>query len=348
MAFFSNQGTTIHSAAAGGRLMAFQDGSLGRRRRRRIVRRRRRRPIRSLYSIYSQRAAIRGLGEYFTGVAGGPLMAFQDGSLGKADFGPLRAYEDGSLGASSGKLMAFHDGSLGMPLFLESGGELRHLDEPVTIHHGSMGEYFSGTAGCSGCGLGQAAATETAVFDLSDPASLQEFKMAVGYAPWVLPNIETGGEEIEADIANPRWTEFTTRLVDAWMSGYVQFLDGLAAGGSAPKKADGSPLSSTEVAAQLDAAFPLPNRYPTPEGLFFVFLGASIMMQPPAGGGDPLLPPGSLPIMQSTLASYPNVEVLPPVQGGVSQANLMAIGVGVAAVALVGALAFGSKKKRRR
>lgn len=326
MAFFSNQGTMIHSAAAGGPLMAFQDGSLGRRRRRRRVVRRRA-PIRSLYSIYNRR----GMGEYFSGTAGGPLMAFQDGSLGKADFGPLRAYQEGSLGVDPGLLMSFKDGSLGMPLFLESGGELRQLEEPVTIHHGPLGEYFTGMAGCRGCGaLGQAAAG--AALDLSKPATIAEVKQAMVIAPWMSATLET--PEAMEDLEDPTWTEMTTLLVGAWVGGYVEFLYGQSTPPQMPK----AQFMDTLLAEGFVGEFFIPNR----EGIKHIYTGAVL-----GAGSVGANPTEAFPTLTSFVAA-PEGEVLPPVMQaqGVSQANMMAIGVGVAALALVGALAFGKKKKR--
>jgi hypothetical protein len=110
MAYFSSEGAPIHSGAAGvgqdsGPLMAFRDGSLGR----------------------------RGVGQ-----DSGPLMAFNDGSLGQ-DSGPLMAFNDGSLGQDSGPLMSFRDGSLGHPIFMHSSQGKQRLPSPVTLTHGVRG-----------------------------------------------------------------------------------------------------------------------------------------------------------------------------------------------------------------
>lgn len=351
MAYFSNQGTAIHSGAAGyGPLKAYQDGSLGRYRLRSIYSHRgqsiynmsERNRKRLLTLTPKHRASTRGIGD-------GPLMAFQDGSLGGYGYGPMQAFQDGSLGASgAGPLMSFQDGSLGMPLFLESNGNIQQIEDPVSIHHGSMGEYFAATgeyftgmAGCRGCGLGQDAGP--AVLDLSDPDTLAELKLAMASAPWVLPFVGGAADEIELDLANPTWTPFTTQIVDAWMSGYHSFI--VAASPEPPKNADGSLLTPEQTLVQLDQAFPLPDRIPTPDGVFFVFMAAQIMMQPPAEGQPPLIAPGSFPILQSFLAGA-DKKVLPPVIASESkQGNMLAVGLTIAAIALVGVAVMGSKKR---
>lgn len=335
MAFFSNQGTMIHSGAAGGPLRAFQDGSLGARRRwRRGPIRKSRRPVRSLYSIYNRR----GMGEYFTGMAGGPLRSFQDGSLGKADFGPLRSYQDGSLGVGSGPMMSFKDGSLGMPLFLESGGEVRALEEPVTIHHGTLGEYFSGTAGCRGCGLGQDASASTPTLDLSNPDSVAEVKQAMVIAPWMSDVLQT--PEAMADVEDPLWTTMTVQIVGAWVSGYVEYLYGQPS----PPTISKVEYMDTLLAEAFEGEFFVPNTL----GILNIYTGA--VLGSSSMGANPAEAFPRLTKFSKAATETGEGDVLPPaIEGqaaGISQANLMAIGVGVAAVAVVGAIFLGSKKRK--
>lgn len=86
-----------------------------------------------------------------------PLTAYQDGSLGMTP--PLTAYTDGVLG-NTPPMKAFQDGSLGYPLFIDG----KEVTQPMTIHHGPMGEYFSANGmgeyfsanamGCVSCAMG--------------------------------------------------------------------------------------------------------------------------------------------------------------------------------------------------
>jgi len=110
MAYYSNEGTQIHTAAAGlgampGPLMSFKDGSLG-------------------------QPAVRAYREGSLGLR--PVRAYKDGSLGSlgACPGPSMAFQDGVLGSYSGKLMSFRDGVLG-----QSPPELPVLDmrDPAVV-----------------------------------------------------------------------------------------------------------------------------------------------------------------------------------------------------------------------
>ena len=356
MAYFSNQGEKIFSGAAGlghyGPLRSFRDGSLGamatmidgsERCRARpelpecqkklwsanvryeetepeyiIVPppRAHRLPLKfatkSVYSKYSKLIPAWGYGP-----VRGTMMAFKDGVLGS--YGPLQSFHDGSLG---GGLEAFHDGSLG-------------AENPTDIGEyytaSATGEYFTGTAGCGSCGgLGAAEAT----LNLSDPATLKEVKSLVAYSPLMVAN--AGLPETQADIENPKWTAYTTQLVDQLLMLNAMQLSAqwdATPEASRPKAADGSQLTKDQYLASvsdaLNAAFPSPERYPTYDG---VMLLRSMLATAPI--------------------SVPNVDnyikagggpVSPPNQ--VTQANMMGIGIGVAVVALLGALFFSGKKK---
>lgn len=253
-------------------------------------------------------------------------MAYQDGVLGGYG-GPLQSFQDGSLGGY-GLLQAFEDGSLGA----DSERPIAASGEYFT----ATGEYFTGTAGCSSCsGLGAAAAGPA--LNLSDPATLLEVKSLIAYSPLMVAN--AGNPATQSDLSDPKWTAYTTALVDQLLQlNAMQLLAQFdaATAEQRPKNPDGSVMTKeqfqTDLVADLGAAFPPPERYPSYDGI--MLLRAMV---------------GTAPI------SVPNVDafikaagttggvVLPPNQS--KQANMVGIGVGVAVVALLGALFFTGKKK---
>lgn len=283
---------------------------------------------------------------------------------GTGETAMLQAYKDGSLG-TYGLLQSYKDGSLGMPLFLESGGELKQLEEPVSIHHGtvgaygelqayrdgSLGEYFTGVGGCHGCGqvdpamlTAATAANEQAVqaasqiapfaggpvLDLSDPAVLQEFKLALAVAPWTIAHTAgSAAAETEKDLATPFWTTFTTQLVDSWITGM-------------PIGKDRTPESQF---AELDPLFPLPHRVPA-DAVGVALVGITAIGMTTVT--PPIVPPGSFPNLQQYLTEVSAAgkgTVLPPKfkSGG---ANGMLLAFGIAGAALVGMAVMGKKKRR--
>jgi hypothetical protein len=257
-------------------------------------------------------------------------MAYQDGVLGSYG-GPLQSFQDGSLGGY-GLLQAFEDGSLGA----DSERSIAASGEYFTGTAG-MGEYFSGTAGCGSCSRGMGAVAAEPVLNLSDPATLLEVKALIAYSPLMVPNV--GNPATQTDINDPKWTAYTTSLVDQLlqlnaMNVLAQF-DATAAD-QRPKNPDGSVQTKEQFQAQLvgdlGAAFPPPERYPSYDGIMLLraMLGTA---------------PINVPIVDAFIQSAGTTGgvVLPPNQS--RQANLMGIGVGVAVVALLGALFFTGKKK---
>ncbi len=178
MAYYSNQGATIRSGAAGvGALMSFQDGSLGK------------------------------LQAYQDGSLG-MLQAYQDGSLGM-----LQSYQDGSLGASPDGLgsplyvetpsgsevvdgpIIIHHGVVAdqqVPPAVSGMGEYfapnRGMGEYFAPNRG-MGEYFAtnGLGKVGGCGCkGLGAALPANVLDLKNPEAITEAKTVMGMAPFMM------------------------------------------------------------------------------------------------------------------------------------------------------------------
>lgn len=313
---------------------------------------------------------VRGFGAGMGRNWGPSPRAYKDGSLG--GYGPLMAYQDGSLGAGPGPLMSFKDGSLGMPLFIETGDGIEQIETPVTIHHGPMGEYFSprpigeyfsGMAGCRGCsgGLGQAPvayptpsgdavsqavtaamATVAAVgsgaptFDLSSPSAVKEVKNAMVVSPWVVGFAATV-PEVMADVEDPVWTKMTVQIVGAWISGYVEFLYAQPTPPATPK--------ATFMDALIREAFEGEFFVPNSLGLRNIYFGGT------AGAiGVGISPAQAFPLLTTFLseetASGSEGGVLPPaIEGQVpTKGNMLAIGIGVAALALVGMAVMGKKK----
>jgi len=189
MAYYSNQGTPIHSGAAGyGKLRSFRDGSLG--------------------NLQAYRDGSLGV-----------LEAFQDGSLGAAPLDPLTAFKDGSLG-----MPLFLKSKEGLRR-LEEPVTIYHGSGE---YFQGAGEYFTGTSGCHGCGAvatGPAPAGAPS-FNLNDAATAQEFKLAITAAPWVFApeglddaSRSQLAEVIQEDLSTPAWTPVTTQLVDSYITG---------------------------------------------------------------------------------------------------------------------------------
>lgn len=250
-------------------------------------------------------------------------MAIDNGVLG--GYGPLQSFQDGSLGGY-GLLQAYDDGSLG-------------ADNPSGIGEyftgtAGVGEYFTGTAGCGSCGGGLGQAASGVVLNLSDPATLQEVKSLIAYSPLMVGNV--GLPDTQADLASSKWTAHTTALVNQLLQlSAMQLQAQWAADPSTlPKKADGTAMSVEEATADLvadfAAAFPEPERYPTYDGIMLLraLLGTAPVNVPIV---DAYIKAGGGPV------SAPNKA---------QQANMVGIGVGVAVVALLGALFFAGKKKR--
>lgn len=305
MAYYSNQGTVIHSAAAGyGKLQAYKDGSLGK---------------------------------------FGKLQAYKDGSLGRT--GRLQAYKDGSLGkarAGYGPMQAYQEGSLGYPLFIESDGQLREMEEPVTIHHMSQPP---GHAECGSCGLG-ATAGSLPVLDLTDPAAMQELKSAIVLAPWVLATVNEQGidmaDKIEVDIKNPRWTDLSKQLVETWMAGFGPFMWSVLNPG---KPED--PAVLAELAQTVKEGFG-PNLVPNVQGVSAIYAVVEFMDEGQKKVGAPPYS-DSLSILTQyvqAVRANDNQGLVEAPGGGVQQADMLAVGVGVAALVAVGYLLFGKKGRK--
>ena len=346
MAYYSNSGAQIYSGAAGlgqnrgGPLTAFRDGSLGRRRAGTGAANWGRSPM-----AY-QDGSLGGFGAGMGANWGRSPMAFQDGSLGGQGYGPREAFKDGSLGESGpGPLRSFEDGSLGMPLFLADKDGIRHLETPVTIHHGplgeyfaprGMGEYFSGMAGCRGCGLGQ---TSSPTLDLKKPATMLEVKQALVLAPWMLSFLEK--PEVAADVEDPVWTKMSSQMVGAWVSGYVDFL-----------YAQPTPPASTKVEfldALLESSFEGEFFVPNALGIRNIYFGATL-----GAASVNANPAESFPILTKFLAdetaSGGEGGVLPPAIEGqeTKRGDMLAVGLGMAALVVVGVAVMGGGKRRRK
>lgn len=278
--------------------------------------------------------------QIFSGAAGlgqnrgGPLTAFRDGSLGRNWGSSPRAFQDGSLGGS-GPLMSFKDGSLGMPLFLETQEGIRQLEEPAVIRHG-MGEYFSGMAGCRGCGVGQADLTVTPTIDLSDPSTALEVKQAIAIAPWMTSTREV--PEAMADVDNPVWTTMTVQLIGAWISGYVEFMYAQENPPAVPKVE----FMDTLIAEAFEGEFFVPNAL----GIRNIYFGATIGATSVGGNPAEAFPKMTFFIKAQDQAQTTGSVLPPAIEGETTKGSMVAIGLGVAAVALVGVAFFGKKKKK--
>lgn len=300
---------------------------------------------------------IRSLGQssslqsYQDGVLGalgaGPLQSYHDGVLGGIG-GSLQAFQDGSLGMlGSGPLMAYQEGSLGFPLTLETSTGVQTLEDPVVIRHGAgeyftaTGEYFSGTAGCSSCG--QSPAT-IPVLNLSDPQVMKEIKTAMLVAPWILVNLQSAADQVEADALDPNWTQFTTQIAEGWMQGYgpwmVSKLGGTAQGATAE-----------EYTAAAQNGFVPPEQIPNALGVQAIFSVLEVIFLGEDGQGkNALMTPEQFPNLVSFVgavrANGGQGEVAFQKRGLFGQASVMQIGLGALVVGSLVYLAFGKKRRK--
>lgn len=291
------------------------------------------------------------LQSYQDGVLGalgaGPLQSYHDGVLGGVG-GSLQAFQDGSLGMlGSGPLMAYQDGSLGFPLTLETSTGVQTLEDPVVIRHGAgeyftaTGEYFSGTAGCSSCG--QSPAT-IPVLNLSDPQVMKELKTAMLVAPWILVNLQSAADQVEADALDPNWTPFTTQIAEGWMQGYgpwmVSKLGGTAQGATAE-----------EYTAAAQNGFVPPEQIPNALGVQAIFSVLEVIFLGEDGQGkNALMTPEQFPNLVSFVgavrANGGQGEVAFQKRGLFGQASAMQIGLGALVVGSLVYLAFGKKRRK--
>jgi hypothetical protein len=283
------------------------------------------------------------------------IMAYKDGVLGGVGAGPLQAFKDGSLGAAGGPLQAFEDGSLGMPLFLETPSGSMQLEDPVVIRHGNLGgtlqaykdgvlgeyfqsgvgEYFTGMAGCSSCGQSDIPANKpasTPILNLSDPAVMLELKNAIAAAPWLLVHAQLAADQLEADLKNPKWTDYTRQLAEAWMQGYGPW--------AASTLNSGGNSNTTDVQTYTAAAqegFEPPSQIPNTLGvqaiwsvLQFAFMGED------GQGKNAMFTPSQFPnLLQFVAAVQANngEGAVAYVSKEMNTANMVTFGIGALAVA---------------
>lgn len=306
----------------------------------------------------------------------GPLQSYQDGSLGA---GPLQSYQDGSLGADpsqayhdgvlggvggslqafqdgslgmlgSGPLMSYRDGSLGYPLTLETSTGVQTLEDPVIIRHGAgeyitaTGEYFSGTAGCSSCGVGQVSPATIPVLNLSDPQVMKELKTAMLVAPWILVNLQSAADQVEADALDPNWTPFTTQIAEGWMQGYGPWMVSKLGGTAQAATAE-------EYTAAAQNGFVPPEQIPNALGVQAIFSVLEVIFLGEDGQGkNALMTPEQFPnlvaFVGAVRANNGQGEVAFAKKGLFGQASAMQIGLGALVIGSLVYLAFGKKRRK--
>jgi len=292
------------------------------------------------------------LQSYQDGVLGalgaGPMQSYHDGVLGGVG-GSLQAFQDGSLGMlGSGPLMAYHDGSLGYPLTLETSTGVQTLEDPVVIRHGAgeyftaTGEYFSGTAGCSSCG--QAAAPTVPVLNLSDPQVMKELKTAMLVAPWILVNLQSAADQVEADALDPNWTPFTTQIAEGWMQGYAPWM---------VSKLGGTEQAATaeEYTAAAQNGFVPPEQIPNALGVQAIFSVLEVIFLGEDGQGkNALMTPDQFPnlvaFVGAVRANGGQGEVAFARKGLFANVSPVQLGLGALVVGSLVYLAFGKKRRK--
>lgn len=294
------------------------------------------------------------LQSYQDGVLGalgaGPIQSYHDGVLGGVG-GSLQAFQDGSLGMlGSGPLMAYHDGSLGYPLTLETSTGVQTLEDPVVIRHGAgeyftaTGEYFSGTAGCSSCGMGQAAAPTVPVLNLSDPQVMKELKTAMLIAPWILVNLQSAADQVEADALDPNWTPFTTQIAEGWMQGYGPWMVSKLGGTAQAATAE-------EYTAAAQNGFVPPEQIPNALGVQAIFSVLEVIFLGEDGQGkNALMTPDQFPTLVTFVgavrANGGQGEVAFARKGLFANVSPMQLGLGALVVGSLVYLAFGKKRRK--
>lgn len=282
------------------------------------------------------------------GVDGGPLMSYQDGVLGAMN-GSLQSYRDGSLG-DMGPMMAFQDGSLGHPLTLETSSGRQTLEDPVIIRHGAgeyfnaTGEYFSGMSGCSSCGVGQASAPTLPVLNLSDPQVMTELKTAMLIAPWMLVNLQSAADQVEVDVRDPNWTPFTTQVAEGWMQGYGPWMVATMSG-----SAQGATAEEYTAAAQ--NGFVPPEQIPNVLGVQAIFSVLEVIFLGEDGQGkNALMTPEQFPnlvaFVGAVRANGGQGEVAFARKGLFANVSPVQLGLGALVVGSLVYLAFGKKRRK--
>jgi hypothetical protein len=144
--------------------------------------------------------------------------------------------------------------------------------------------------------------------------------------------------EVTNDIEDPVWTKMTVQVVGAWVSGYVEFLYSQPNPPATPKAA----FMDALLAESFVGEFFVPNALGIRNIYFGATLGATSVGMNPAE---------AFPIMTEFLsaetASGADGGVLPPAIEGQSTkgGNMLALGLGVAALAIVGVAVMGKKKR---
>jgi hypothetical protein len=344
-AYFSGSGATIRSGAAG--LGEYFDAAQG-------------------------AAAPPPVSSFQDGVFGGGSADVWMSEVGD-DPGPLRSFKDGSLGACHGCGMGAYDqaaAGLGYPLWIDG----KPVDRPVSIMHaptpmgaespmsafrdGSLGEYFGGEAPRAGAyrdgSLGEYFSDNApwagayrdgvlgavsipgmgSVLDLTDPATLTEFKSALGLAT----------PEVALDPKNTAYTQdwYTSPIWDpaaeALWSAFVQKAVAFSKG------------------AYKASALTASTKHPYPTGVG-ALATLALGVASPAFGSDPTYFPKNFPILaawqKSAMPSPESAKVKEPffttqekVSGksmfaGMSKTSLV---VGVGLMAAVGAFLVFRKK----
>lgn len=313
--------------------------------------------IGSTLATTSDKLSLRGLGNgplqaYKDGALGaGPMQSYHDGVLGGVG-GSLQAFQDGSLGMlGSGPLMSYQDGSLGYPLTLETSTGIQTLEDPVVIRHGAgeyysaTGEYFSGTSGCNSCGsLGQAAPATVPVLNLSDPQVMKELKTAMLVAPWILVNLQSAADQVEADALDPNWTPFTTQIAEGWMQGYGPWMVSKLGGTAQAATAE-------EYTAAAQNGFVPPEQIPNALGVQAIFSVLEVIFLGEDGQGkNALMTPAQFPnlvaFVGAVRANNGQGEVSFEKRGLFAQASMMQLGLGAIVIGSLVYLAFGKKRRK--
>lgn len=172
--------------------------------------------------------------------------------------------------------------------------------------------------------------------DLSSPATVKEVKLAMVMSPWMGIALQT--PEAMLDVEDPIWTKMTVQIVGAWVSGYVEFLYAQPTPPATPK----ATFMDALLAEGFEGEFFVPNSL----GLRHIYFGAtagSIQVGQNPAEAFPILTA----FLAEETASGTDGTVLPPaIEGQVpTKGNMLAIGLGVAALAIVGVAVMGKKKR---
>ncbi len=278
--------------------------------------------IGSTLATTSDKLSLRGLGNgplqaYKDGALGaGPMQSYHDGVLGGVG-GSLQAFQDGSLGMlGSGPLMSYQDGSLGYPLTLETSTGIQTLEDPATVP----------------------------VLNLSDPQVMKELKTAMLVAPWILVNLQSAADQVEADALDPNWTPFTTQIAEGWMQGYGPWMVSKLGGTAQAATAE-------EYTAAAQNGFVPPEQIPNALGVQAIFSVLEVIFLGEDGQGkNALMTPEQFPnlvaFVGAVRANNGQGEVSFEKRGLFAQASMMQLGLGAIVIGSLVYLAFGKKRRK--